>query len=158
MDSSQSFNLPSGAYNSSEKSLMLQHVAPPPEYQDNPTGYTPSFPSQAVPQCPYAQEPYPGQSVVAVQPAFFVPTTPLADPVTDYTCYSIFTMLCCCFHLGTAALVYSLSTRNANYSGQRELAERNSKTARTLNHVAVALGIICTVLLFVYVFVLEKNM
>lgn len=48
-------------------------------------------------------------------------------------------------------------TRHANYSGQRELAERNSKTARTLNHVAVALGIICTVLFFVYMFVLNKN-
>ncbi|KAL0171402.1 hypothetical protein M9458_031713, partial [Cirrhinus mrigala] len=30
-------------------------------------------------------------------------------PVTEYTWYSIFTMLCCCFPLGTAALVYSLS-------------------------------------------------
>ncbi len=49
-------------------------------------------------------------------------------------------------------------TRDANYSGRRELAEKNSKTARTLNHVAVALGLIIIVVYIIYYFVLFNNM
>jgi len=63
-------------------------------------------------QGPYAQGPYPGQSVVsvvAVQPTVFVTAAPLANPVPDYLCYSIFTMVCCCLPLGIAALVFSCS-------------------------------------------------
>ncbi|KAK2903533.1 hypothetical protein QQF64_009328 [Cirrhinus molitorella] len=146
MDLSQSFNQPQGAYKSSEKSVMLQPVAPPPVCQDNPA----SFPSSSA-------QASSGQTVVAVQPAVFVPAAPLANPMPEYTCYSIFTMLCCCFHLGTAALVYSVSTRIANYSGQRELAERNSKTARTLNHVAVAIGISFIAFIIIYSFVTVNN-
>uniref|UniRef100_A0A665TMZ6 Uncharacterized protein n=1 Tax=Echeneis naucrates TaxID=173247 RepID=A0A665TMZ6_ECHNA len=35
--------------------------------------------------------------------------SPLAEPVNDYLCYSIFTMVCCCLPLGIAALIYSIS-------------------------------------------------
>ncbi len=109
MDPSQSFNQPPGAWNSSEKSAMLYPSAPPP-YQAGPAGnYPPSFPSQPFPQSPYAQGLYPGQPVVAVQPAVFVTAAPLACPVPDYLGYSIFTMLCCCFPLGIAALIFSCS-------------------------------------------------
>lgn len=41
-------------------------------------------------------------------------------------------------------------TRDANYSGRRELAETNSKTARTLNHVGVGLGLISLVVFIIY--------
>ncbi|XDV40899.1 hypothetical protein PO909_009896 [Leuciscus waleckii] len=75
---------------------MLQPTPPPP-------------PDQPVPQGPYAQGPYPGQSVVTVRRTFFVTAAPQANPVPDYLCYSIFTMLCCCLPLGFAALVYSWS-------------------------------------------------
>ncbi|XP_051721061.1 trafficking regulator of GLUT4 1-like [Ctenopharyngodon idella] len=146
-------NQPPGAWNSSEKSGMLQPTSPPPAYQDNPAGYPPSVPSQPVPPGPYAQGPYPGQSVVAVQPTVFVTAAPLASPQPDYMCYSIFTMLCCCFPLGIAALVFSCSTQNANYSGQQALAEKNSKTARTLNHVGVTLGLVFIVLYIILHFV-----
>ncbi|KAK7146869.1 hypothetical protein R3I94_009651 [Phoxinus phoxinus] len=148
-------NQPPGAWNSSEKSGMVQ--PPPPAYQDIPTGYPQSFPSQPMPQGPYAQGPYPGQSVVAVQPTAFVTAGPLANPEPDYLCYSIFTMLCCCLPLGIAALVFSCSTRNANYSGQQALAEKNSKTARTLNHVAVAIGLVFAVLFIVLEVMAMKN-
>ncbi|KTG01626.1 hypothetical protein cypCar_00043187 [Cyprinus carpio] len=154
MDPSQSFNQAPGACNSSEKSVMLQPAAAPPAYQDNPAGYPPS---QPVPQGPYAQGPYSGQTVVAVQPAVFVTATPLANPAPDYMGYSIFTMLCCCFPLGIVALVYSCSTRDANFSGRRELAEKNSNTARTLNHVAVALGLIIIVGYIIYYSMLINN-
>ncbi|KAF4102816.1 synapse differentiation-inducing gene protein 1-like [Onychostoma macrolepis] len=156
MDPSQSFNQPP-LVSSSEKSVMLQPVAAPPAYQDNPAEYPPSFPSQPVPQGPYTQGPYPGQPIVNVQPAVFVTAAPLANPAPDYLGYSIFTMLCCCFPLGIAAIIYSCSTRDANYSGRRELAEKNSKTARTLNHVAVVLGLISIVLYIIYQVVLFQN-
>lgn len=156
--SSQSFNLPPGACNSSEKSAMLLPAAPPPAYQDNPAGYPHSFPSQPIPQGPYTQGSYPGQTVVALQPAVFVTAAPLASPVPDYLGYSIFTMLCCCLPLGIAALIYSCSTRDANYSGHRELAERSSKTTLILNHVSLGIGVLFTVLFIIYEFVLVKNM
>ncbi|XP_026139112.1 tumor suppressor candidate 5 homolog [Carassius auratus] len=143
---SHSFNQPPGALNSSEKSAMLYSFSPPPPYQANPAGYPPSFPSQPVPQGPYAQGPHPGQPVVAAQPAVFVTTTPMASLVPDYLGYSIFTMLCCCFPLGIAALVFSFSTRNANFAGQRALAEKNSNTALNLNHAALGIGVVFIVL------------
>ncbi|XP_059424420.1 trafficking regulator of GLUT4 1-like isoform X2 [Carassius carassius] len=151
---SQSFNQPPGALNSSEKSAMLYSSSPPPPYQANPAGYPPSFPSQPVPQGPYTQWPHPGQPVVAVQPAVFVTTTPLANLVPDYFAYSIFTMLCCCWPLGIAALVFSCSTRNANFAGQRELAEKNSKTALNLNHAAFGIGLIFIVMCIIVKIVL----
>ncbi|XP_016339118.1 synapse differentiation-inducing gene protein 1-like isoform X1 [Sinocyclocheilus anshuiensis] len=158
MDPSQSFNQPPGAWNSSEKSAMLHPSAPPPAYQDSFAGCSPSFPSQPVPQGPYAQGPYSGQTVVAVQPAVFVTAAPLASPVPDYMGYSIFTMLCCCFPLGIAALIYSCSTRNANYSGQRELAEKNSKMAVILNHAALVIGLVLIVLLIIVnIFAVDKS-
>ncbi|XP_016313701.1 tumor suppressor candidate 5 homolog [Sinocyclocheilus anshuiensis] len=147
MDPSQFSNQPPDAYNSSEKSGLP--AAAPPAYQHNPAGYPPSFPNQPIPQGPYTQGPYPGQPVVTVQPAVFVTAAPLADPVPDYLGYSIFTMLCCCLPLGIAALIYSISTRDANYSGQRELAEKNSKMARTLNHIGLGIGLVVIVLIII---------
>ncbi|KAM6910297.1 synapse differentiation-inducing gene protein 1-like [Xenentodon cancila] len=96
---------------------------------------------------------YPPQSTVTVQPTVYVTQSPLENPVDDYMCYSIFTMLCCCLPLGIAALIHSISTREANYTGNQMAAERNSRMARTLNHVALGLGIACFVLLIVYVVV-----
>ncbi|XP_016394114.1 synapse differentiation-inducing gene protein 1-like [Sinocyclocheilus rhinocerous] len=147
MDPSQSFNQPPGASNSSEKSGLP--AAAPPAYQHNPAGYPPSFPNQPVTQGPYTQGPYPGQAVVTVQPAVFVTAAPLANPVPDYLGYSIFTMLCCCLPLGIAALIYSISTRDANFSGQRELAEKNSKTALILNHIGLGIGLVVIVLMII---------
>ncbi|KAK9961386.1 hypothetical protein ABG768_009176 [Culter alburnus] len=131
---------------------------PPPAYQNKHAGYSPSFPSQPVPQGSYAQGPYPGQTVVAMQPAVNLTFTPLANPEPDYLCYSIFTMMCCCCSfLGIGAMVFSSFTRNANYSGQRALAEKNSKMARILNHLAVAVGITIFVLLIISEFVLTEK-
>ncbi|XP_026140906.1 tumor suppressor candidate 5 homolog [Carassius auratus] len=147
MDPSQFSSQPPEAYKSSGKSGMP--AAPPPAYQHNPAGYPPSFLNQPVPQGPYTQGPYPGQPAVTVQPAVFVTAAPLANPVPDYLAYSIFTMLCCCLPLGIAALIYSIFTRDANNSGQRELAEKNSKTARTLNHVALGIGLVVIVVIII---------
>ncbi|XP_043116664.1 uncharacterized protein LOC122360278 isoform X2 [Puntigrus tetrazona] len=112
MDASHSFNQPPGDSNPSEKSGMAG--AAPPAYQHSPAGYPPSFPIQPVPQGPYNQGPYPGQTVVAAQPAVFVTAAPLTNPLPDYLGYSIFTMLCCCLPLGIAALIYSISLASSS--------------------------------------------
>ncbi|XP_077432813.1 uncharacterized protein LOC144058299 isoform X1 [Vanacampus margaritifer] len=155
-----------------EKSSMGQ--APPPPYQDNPyPGYPqpgpggyPAYPQEAAYPPPYGgaacgQQQYPAgqlyppqQATVTVQPTVFVTRSPLENPVNDYMCYSIFTLLCCCLPLGIAALIYSINTREANHSGDQLVAERCSRTARTLNHVALGLGIGGVILLIVYIVVL----
>ncbi|KAK5598476.1 hypothetical protein CRENBAI_010120 [Crenichthys baileyi] len=149
-----------------EKSSMVQN--PPPPYQDYPGAVQPgpAYPQQGYgfPQqhgAVYSQQPqaagqqYPGQPIpVAIQPTMYMTQGPLANPVNDYLGYSIFTMLCCCLPLGIAALIYSISAREANYVGDRMSAERNSRTARTLNHVALGLGLGSFVLLVIYVLIL----
>ncbi|KAA0702533.1 Synapse differentiation-inducing gene protein 1 [Triplophysa tibetana] len=136
---------------SSDKSGIMQPLPPP--YEDQP-GYTnagypqpgiypsPSgYPGQPVSPPQYGQGPYPGQPPITVQPMVYVASAPLANPVPDYLGYSIFSLLCCCFPLGIAALIFSISTRNANTSGQQHEAEKNSRTALILNNTALGIGI-----------------
>uniref|UniRef100_A0A672ZWJ7 Si:dkey-33i11.9 n=1 Tax=Sphaeramia orbicularis TaxID=375764 RepID=A0A672ZWJ7_9TELE len=70
------------------------------------------YPGQPYPGQPYPGQLYAGQPVaVSVQPTVYVPQGPLENPVNDYLCYSIFTMVCCscCLPLGIAALIYSIT-------------------------------------------------
>ncbi|XP_061772298.1 synapse differentiation-inducing gene protein 1-like [Nerophis ophidion] len=126
----------------------------PPQSQDAP--YPPPYGSAVYGQQQYTPgQQYPPQpGTVTVQPTVFVTRGPLANPVNDYLCYSIFTMLCCCLPLGIAALIYSINAREANHNGEQLAAERNSRTARTLNHVGLGLGIGGIVLMVVYVVVM----
>ncbi|XP_055067129.1 uncharacterized protein [Misgurnus anguillicaudatus] len=165
MDPSKSSYVPQSNWNSSGK-----QPAPPP-YQVNP-GYTnPAYSQQAgypnpsgYPAQQYGppggqpcvQAPYPGQSTITVQPTVYAGPTPLAHPLPDYLCYSIFTMLCCCLPLGIAALVYSISTRNANMSGHQHDARKSSRMARILNHSALGIGITILVL-YIIAKVFNKN-
>nr|XP_055067203.1 transmembrane protein 91-like [Misgurnus anguillicaudatus] len=139
----------------SDKSGFLQPNAPPPPYQDPAqypnTGYPPpgntfAYQPHGGPVGPYGTGPYPGYHAVVVQPTVYVTAAPLVSPLPDYLGYSIFTMLCCCLPLGIAALIYSISTRNANMTGQPQIAEKNSKMALTLNHVALGIGLTIIVL------------
>lgn len=164
---------------SGEKSSMGQ-APPPPPYQDslNP-GFPQPGPGYSQPSAGYALQGYPAQSpaagyeqhaypmggqypatmsAVTVQPTVYVAQGPLADPVNDYLGYSIFTMLCCCLPLGIAALIFSISAREANHIGDRMAAERSSRTARTLNHVALGLGICALILSIVYVAVVTSTL
>nr|XP_015804964.2 proline-rich transmembrane protein 1 [Nothobranchius furzeri]XP_054596626.1 proline-rich transmembrane protein 1 [Nothobranchius furzeri] len=159
---------------SDEKTAM---VLPPPPYQDLQAGAP--QPGQAYPQQPQghgAPQPYGGgynmqtyamgqqypaqPGMVTVQPTVYVTRGPLEveNPVNDYMGYSIFTLLCCCLPLGIAALIYSISAREANHSGDRMAAERNSWTARTLNHVALGLGLGSLVLCIVYVVLIVSKL
>ncbi|XP_058601656.1 synapse differentiation-inducing gene protein 1-like [Onychostoma macrolepis] len=134
--------------------LLLQQD--PPEYSD--AGFSPShnFPSSSqqygAPAASglYTPGSYPVQNVVNMQPTAEV-FTPLTNPLPDYLGYSIFTLLCCCMPLGSAALVYSLTTRDANMFGHRQIASRNSRMARIINHVSVAVGLIFCLIFVVYI-------
>ncbi|XP_067304098.1 interferon-induced transmembrane protein 1-like [Pseudorasbora parva] len=146
---------PQENWNASDKSKLFQPEPPP--YQGH-SGYPPpgSFQSTSGYQGqqygtsgPYSQGPYPGHPAVTVQPAVYLINAPLAYPLPDYLCYSIFTLLCCCFPLGIVALIYSCNTRNANMSGQQQIAEKNSKMALTVNHVALGIGLALLVLYIV---------
>ncbi|XP_068425025.1 synapse differentiation-inducing gene protein 1-like isoform X2 [Clinocottus analis] len=164
MDPSKSATAPPPEW-AGEKSTMGH--APPPPYQDYQQpgypqpgmGYPP--PQQGYGPPPqyggaYGQQQYPGgqQATVTVQPTVFVTRGPLAVPVNDYLCYSIFTLMCCCMPLGIAALIYSISAREANHSGDQVSAERSSRMARTLNHVALGLGIGLIILTIIYTVVM----
>ncbi|XP_044215558.1 proline-rich transmembrane protein 1-like [Thunnus albacares] len=169
MDPGKSASAPPAGW-ADEKASMCQ--TPPPPYQDNPQtgypqpglGYPPQVQGYGSPpqyggagygqqQYPMGQQ-YPGQqATVAVQPTMYVTRGPLANPVNDYMCYSIFTMLCCCLPLGIAALIYSISAREANHMGDQMGAERSSRTAKTLNHVALGLGIGGIILIIIYMVV-----
>ncbi|KAI7806729.1 putative dispanin subfamily A member 2b-like [Triplophysa rosa] len=126
----------------------------PPQYA--PQQYAQG--GQLISQAQYSQVSYPGQVPVTVQPMVYVSPTPLARPMPDYMCYSIFTLLCCCLPLGIAALVNSVTTRTANMSGQHQLAEKSSRKARNYNHAALIIGIIILVLYLVYIFVLQDRL
>ncbi len=111
-----------------EKSRMGQSVPPPyypnaeyliPRVNPNPSGYhNQPYGAPGGPQAPYAQQSYPGmpaypqvayvgQTGVTVQPTVFMTHTQPANPMPDYMCYSIFTMLFCCLPLGIAATASS---------------------------------------------------
>ncbi|KTF85946.1 hypothetical protein cypCar_00043600 [Cyprinus carpio] len=154
-----------------EKSRMGQSVQPPyypsagyqiPRVNPISSGY-PNQPYGAPvgPQGPYVQQSYPGRAVypqaaydgqtgVTVQPAVFMAPVLMAAP--DYLGYSIFTMLCCCLPLGIAAIVYSCYTRDANLSGERELAMSNSRKAFILNNMALGIGLTITAVSLILIF------
>ncbi len=109
-----------------EKSRTGQSVPPPyypnaeyqiPRVNPNPSGYhNQPYGAPGGPQAPYAQQSYPGMSAypqvayvgqTAVTIQSTVSVAPIAMAAPDYLGYSIFTLLCCCFPLGIAAVIYS---------------------------------------------------
>ncbi|XP_041844535.1 proline-rich transmembrane protein 1-like [Melanotaenia boesemani] len=105
---------------------------------------------------PYSMgQQYVGQPrIITVQPAMFRNPASPQVPVNDYLGYSIFTLLCCCLPLGICALVHSISTRDAIQRGDQVAAERYSSTARTLNHVALGIGLTVFTSSIIYVIVM----
>ncbi|KAJ8005349.1 hypothetical protein DPEC_G00145700 [Dallia pectoralis] len=134
---------------------------PPGQYP--PGQYPPGqYPPGQYPQGQYPPGQYPqgqyNQQTVTVQPTVFVTHGALPHPLPDYLYYSIFTTLCCCLPFGIAALVYSILTREANNQRNLQMAERNSRLARILNHTGLGFGIAIIVLYIVYIVVIATSM
>ncbi|XP_026106676.1 synapse differentiation-inducing gene protein 1-like [Carassius auratus] len=88
-------------------------------------------------------------TVPLVQSTVVMSQMPVAI-VPDYLGYSIFTMLCCCLPLGIVAIIFSCNARDANFSGQRDLAMSHSRVAFILNNVSVGIGLaIMTMILII---------
>ncbi|KPP72623.1 protein lifeguard 1-like [Scleropages formosus] len=152
MDSSKISGVPPPDWNPDSKAGMAY---PPPPYQDQPQ--------------------YPNQGGYYPAPQYH------GGAPQDYLGYSIFTMLCCCLPLGIAALIYSISphlnifhsvccwtghisklplpfqTRDANNQGHLEMAKRNSRLARNLNHAGLGIGIAIFVLWIIFVLFLSAK-
>ncbi|XP_043936653.1 proline-rich transmembrane protein 1-like [Protopterus annectens] len=118
--------------------------APPYDYQGYyppAGGYVPPYP--AIPDHGLIMPP---SNVTTVQPTILVTPVPLANAPPDYLGYSIFTLLCCCWPIGIAALIYSIGTRDAIAIGNLQEAHKKSRTSRNLNHSAVACGIVIIII------------
>ncbi|KAK7127363.1 hypothetical protein R3I93_020065 [Phoxinus phoxinus] len=89
----------------------------------------------------YPQRPYAGHTGVTVQPTVFMTSTPAPVYISDYLCYSIFTLLFCCCPLGIAAVFNSATARKNNIAGRQDLAITSSRTALVLNNVALGIGL-----------------
>ncbi|XP_067318518.1 dispanin subfamily A member 2b-like [Anolis sagrei] len=86
-----------------------------------------------------------------------LPSPLQGDEEPDHLCYSIFTMLCCCFPLGAVALVFSIQTRQANLRGDNEAAGQHSRTARILADLALGTGAVY-IIVYVGIIVLYANL
>ncbi|XP_048028844.1 synapse differentiation-inducing gene protein 1-like [Megalobrama amblycephala] len=139
--------------NPSAKPRMAQPL--PGSYPNSSSFPLQQYGAPVSPQGPYTQQqPYPpnaGHTGVTVQPTVIMTSRPASNHMSEFLCYSIFNLLFCCFPLGFAAVIYSAATRDANLAGRQDLAIRSSRTALTLNNVALGFGLalytIATVLL-----------
>ncbi|KAM3923103.1 synapse differentiation-inducing gene protein 1-like [Leptodactylus fuscus] len=103
------------------------------EYSEPPPPYC--YPSPVV----EAPLPLPVDAiVVSPENNVVVVTTPTYK---DYLGCSIFNLICCCFPIGLAALIFSCKTKNSTSCGDLTSAASNSRVAFILNMVALALGL-----------------
>ncbi|KAG8143346.1 hypothetical protein E2320_000581 [Naja naja] len=110
---------------------------------------------QASPSMPYQYQAYAGPpEAIPMQPQqtiLIANVQSVNEP--DYLGYSIFTLLCCCLPLGIAALVFSVKTQGANQRGDIVSAKKYSKLALIWDHLALAFGIIFTIVTIVWIVV-----
>ena len=124
-----------GAATSFENKLQ-----PPPAYS-YPAGQAAASPGLlggVVYQQPSA--PNVAQGYAQVQPVVFVQQ--MQEPPSDYLGCSIFTMICCCWCIGLAALLESIKCRDAIARGDRVAAVGHSQSAKRLIIVSVVCGIV----------------
>ncbi|KAL7840255.1 hypothetical protein AOLI_G00255780 [Acnodon oligacanthus] len=80
-----------------------------------------------------------GQTAVSVQ---ITVSGPLAEPFPDYLIFSILNIIALFPVLGLTAIFFSVETRSDNKTGNRLLAEINSRKARFFSIVALGIGTI----------------
>ncbi|XP_027868399.1 synapse differentiation-inducing gene protein 1-like [Xiphophorus couchianus] len=140
MDYSKSMGTPSTNQPSAPPSYEDISLHPPP-YSAQPQGY--GFSQQYVTGIGqqlnqhHIQQPF----SIGQQQHPSVESAMQESPVNDYFSYSIFTMVCCFFPLGIAALANSIATRNSIARGERRMAEQSSRWALMMNHAALGTGI-----------------
>jgi hypothetical protein len=66
----------------------------------------------------------------------------LGDEIKTYTTWSVLNILCCCMLIGCCACNFSMITKKLRKHGDIPGALEASKTARMLNIISTALGII----------------
>ncbi|XP_053307636.1 synapse differentiation-inducing gene protein 1-like [Spea bombifrons] len=76
----------------------------------------------------------------------------------DYFWFSIVNLVCCCFPLGIAAIIYSRKTRDAVLLNDIPTAAKHSRVTLILNVVALILGIIFAIVFtFIYYKFLQEK-
>ncbi|KAM5132384.1 dispanin subfamily A member 2b-like [Mantella aurantiaca] len=65
----------------------------------------------------------------------------------DYLVWSIISLICCCFPLGLAALIFSIKSRDANNQNDADTAAKHSRTSFYLNIAALVLGVILIIVI-----------
>ncbi|XP_031762211.1 proline rich transmembrane protein 1B-like [Xenopus tropicalis] len=91
--------------------------------------------------------PEPQTVVINTQSIAVMPTQPVCK---DYMGCSIANLLCCCFPIGIAALIFSIKTRDDISRGDMITAASDSRTAFTLNMVALGLGLVANLVWISY--------
>ncbi|XP_067326715.1 synapse differentiation-inducing gene protein 1-like [Anolis sagrei] len=77
----------------------------------------------------------------------------MTSPENNHPTYlglSIFNLLCCCFPLGIAAIIYSCQVKNANAVGDSNQAAKASRTANILNILGIFFGVIVNIAAVVF--------
>ncbi|CAH3029129.1 unnamed protein product [Porites evermanni] len=101
----------------------------------NDTQVPPRYPGYPIQ--PYPQE-RPTSTSVTLQPN----STAQPPRPWNWLAVSIFTTLFCCLPCGVSAIVYSRKVDRAYNAGNHEEAEKNAKTAKSLNLLSVISGLI----------------
>ncbi|XP_019364948.1 PREDICTED: dispanin subfamily A member 2b-like [Gavialis gangeticus] len=86
-----------------------------------------------------------------MEPESRVPYAPLEpEPVRSYKWWSVFNILCCCLPLGLVAVYYSGQVEERLARRDITGAKRASDTAKTINIIALLIGLVCIGLIIFY--------
>ncbi|XP_053546153.1 proline rich transmembrane protein 1B-like isoform X3 [Bombina bombina] len=122
----------------------------PQPYNQNIDWSSPQMPQPGMPDYPPSYSN--AQATARVYPSAIAPNVVMTtQPNTlvmvpqptykDYMGLSIMNLLLCCLPIGIAALIFSCKTRDAVSRGDQASAASDSRTAFTLNMVALGIGI-----------------
>lgn len=106
----------------------------------------PSYHQSLLPQVAVSQPP-------GVVYQYVAPTQVSPEEAPDHLVMAILATVCCCLPLGIVAIVKASDCKAQRAAGNRELAIRHSKAAKTWSLWAIALGVISTILFSVLYYI-----
>ncbi|XP_041426008.1 transmembrane protein 91-like [Xenopus laevis] len=115
---------------------------PPPDYN--------AFYSNSAPGAHFHQSPAASQHTVVINTQPRSMMTPQST-YKDYMAFSIASLICCCFPIAIAALIFSCKTREDLNQGDVTSAAVDSRMAFNLNMAALGVGIAIHVSWIIYV-------